>query len=122
MTEAEHRIEEMQPRRFRPYPEYSDSGVEWLGEIPAYWEPLRLRYVVKTSVTKQEVHGLDPETDVSFVPMEAVGEYGGLDLDAIKPLSDVVDGYTYFRNGDVIVAKITPCFENGKGALVSRPI
>ena len=120
MTEATERIDEARLRRFRPYPAYRDSGVEWLGEIPQDWELFRLRFVVKTSVTKKEVRELDPETKVSFVPMEAVGEYGGLDLDATKPLSEVVDGYTYFRNGDVIVAKITPCFENGKGALASR--
>ena len=51
--------------------------------------------------------------------MEAVHEYGGIDLDSRKSLSEVVEGYTYFRNGDVIVAKITPCFENGKGALAT---
>ncbi len=119
MTEAADRIEQAQPRRFRPYPEYRDSGVEWLGGMPTDWESFRLRFIVNTSVTKKEVRELDPETEVSFVPMEAVGEYGGLDLDATKPLSEVVDGYTYFCNGDVIVAKITPCFENGKGALAS---
>jgi type I restriction enzyme S subunit len=88
-----------------------------LGEIPCAWKLFRLRFVVDTSVTKKEVRELGPETEVSFVPMEAVGEYGGLMLDGRKPLTAVVDGYTYFRDGDVVVAKITPCFENGKGAL-----
>ena len=119
MTEVTNRFEEARPRRFRPYPEYRDSGVEWLGEIPAQWEASRLRFVVETGVTKGEVSNLDPKTEVSFVPMEAVHEYGGLKLDSRKPLSEVVEGYTYFRNGDVIVAKITPCFENGKGALAN---
>ena len=119
MTEVTDRVEKSRPRRFRPYPEYRDSGVEWLGELPAYWESFRLRFIVETGATKGDVRGLDPETEVSFIPMEAVGEYGGLDLDTTKPLSEVVDGYTYFGNGDVIVAKITPCFENGKGSLVS---
>ena len=54
------------------------------------------------------------------MPMEAVAEYGGLDLSLTKELSDVADGYTYFSNGDVLVAKITPCFENGKGSLASE--
>ena len=49
--------------------------------------------------------------------MEAVGEFGGIDLGSTKELSEVANGYTYFRDGDVLVAKITPCFENGKGAL-----
>ena len=119
MTEVTNRFEEARPRRFRPYPEYRDSGLEWLGEIPAQWEASRLRFVVETGVTKGEVSNLDPKTEVSFVPMEAVHEYGGLKLDSRKPLSEVVEGYTYFRNGDVIVAKITPCFENGKGALAN---
>ena len=51
--------------------------------------------------------------------MEAVGEYGGLELTAIKPLAEVDSGYTYFREGDIVIAKITPCFENGKGALAT---
>lgn len=51
--------------------------------------------------------------------MEAVGEYGGLDLSQTRMLDDVGSGYTAFRDNDVLVAKITPCFENGKGALAS---
>ncbi len=119
MTEGNDRIDEPQRRRFPPYPKYRDSSVEWLGEIPAHWDVSRLRFVVGTSISKKEVSHLAPETEVSFVPMEAVHEYGGIDLDSRKSLSEVVEGYTYFRNGDVIVAKITPCFENGKGALAT---
>ena len=119
MTEATDWREDARHRRCRPYPEYKASGVEWLGEIPAHWEAKRLRFVVRTGITKGEVADLDPETEVSFVPMEAVREYGGIDPDSTRPLSEVVEGYTYFRNGDVIVAKITPCFENGKGALAT---
>ena len=54
------------------------------------------------------------------MPMEAIAKYGGLDLSLTRELSDVADGYTYFSNGDVLVAKITPCFENGKGSLASE--
>ena len=119
VAEVTDQGEKVRLRRFRPYPEYRDSGVEWLGEIPAHWEARRLRFVVEKSITKKEVRDLDPETKVSFVPMEAVRECGGIDLNSTKALSEVAEGYTYFRNGDVIVAKITPCFENGKGALAS---
>ena len=49
--------------------------------------------------------------------MEAVGEYGGLDLEITRQIRDIGSGYTEFQDGDVVVAKITPCFENGKGAL-----
>ena len=33
--------------RYRPYPAYKDSGVEWLGEIPTHWEVLRLKHLVE---------------------------------------------------------------------------
>jgi len=106
-------------RRFRPYPAYKDSGVEWLGQIPAHWEVKRIKLVAALNPPASEVRSLPTETEVSVVPMEAVGEYGGLDLSATKQLGDVGSGYTYFRDGDVVVAKITPCFENGKGAHAS---
>jgi type I restriction enzyme S subunit len=60
---------------------------------------------------------LDETDEVSFVPMEAIGEDGGLDLGRTKPLDEIGSGYTAFEDGDVVVAKITPCFENGKGAI-----
>ena len=43
MTEATDRIDEARPRRFRRYSAYKDSGVEWLGEIPAHWESKALK-------------------------------------------------------------------------------
>ena len=103
--------------KYKPYPAYRSSGVEWLDEIPAHWEFKRLKYVAALNPRASEVRKLAPDTGVSFVPMEAVGEYGGLDLSVTKELADVADGYTYFSDGDVLVAKITPCFENGKGSL-----
>jgi len=39
-------------------------------------------------------------------------------LEQQKTIGEVENGYTYFRDGDVTVAKITPCYENGKGALM----
>lgn len=93
-----------------------DSGVEWLGQIPAHWEVKRLRFVSESNPLPREVRGLPGDTEVSFVPMEAIREYGGLALEVTKQLADVKAGYTYFRDGDIVLAKITPCFENGKGA------
>ncbi len=102
-----------------PYPEYRDSGVAWLGDVPKHWGVTRLKFVARLNPTASNARKLDPDTEVSFVPMEAVGEYGGLDLSNIARLSDVAEGYTYFGDRDVVVAKITPCFENWKGALAT---
>jgi type I restriction enzyme S subunit len=99
------------------YPAYKPSGISWLGDVPSHWNPVRLRYRARINPTKSELNGAPATTDVSFVPMEAVREYGGLSLDQTRPLGEVSNGYTYFRDGDVITAKITPCFENGKGAI-----
>ena len=50
--------------------------------------------------------------------MEAIGDDGSLNLEREKTIGELETGYTYFREGDVTLAKITPCFENGKGALM----
>ena len=50
--------------------------------------------------------------------MEAIGDRGELDLSTKRPLKEVQAGYSRFSDGDVVIAKITPCFENGKGALI----
>ena len=62
---------------------------------------------------KSEVKGMMDET-VSFVPMECVGVDGSFTIREDGLVRDYYKGYTYFRDGDVLLAKITPCFENGK--------
>jgi len=62
---------------------------------------------------------LDDTSSVSFVPMAAVGaDDGCLDVTTIRSYSEVRKGYTYFADGDVLFAKVTPCMENGKIAVV----
>lgn len=56
---------------------------------------------------------------VAFVPMAAVDERDGEIVEiAARPYREVAKGYTAFRKGDVLFAKITPCMQNGKAALV----
>lgn len=103
---------------FPRYPTYNYSGVEWLGQVPGHWEVKRLRFVAELNPSKSEICSLDRDIAVSFLPMEAIGEDGSLSLDKEKPIGELDSGYTYFRDGDVTIAKITPCYENGKGALM----
>jgi type I restriction enzyme S subunit len=100
------------------YPAYKDSDVAWLGEVPEHWEVKRLRFVAQLNPSKSETNKLDKETEVSFLPMEVIGDDGSLNLERTRPIIEVETGYTYFREGDVTFAKITPCFENGKGAIM----
>ncbi|MBE6521847.1 MAG: hypothetical protein E7Z62_01775 [Thermoplasmata archaeon] len=67
--------------------------------------------------SKSEINHLDDEILVSFVPMENIGSNGVISLNDVKQLGEVREGYSYFRDGDVIFAKITPSFENGKVAI-----
>jgi type I restriction enzyme S subunit len=60
--------------------------------------------------------GLDEASPVSFLPMAAVSETGRVEYEEERTLRDVKKGYTYFQRDDVLLAKITPCFENGKAA------
>ncbi len=63
-------------------------------------------------------HELDDATNVSFVPMAAVDEVAGsIRGTQCRTFGEVKKGYTSFREGDVLFAKITPCMENGKAAL-----
>ena len=56
-----------------------------------------------------------PDDDpVSFLPMAGVSEDGVISYSEDRRVADVRKGYTHFRRGDVLLAKITPCFENGK--------
>ena len=103
---------------FPRYLEYKNTGLAWAKRVPAHWAIKRLRFVAQLNPSKSEVAEVDRAIQVSFLPMDAIGDDGWLNLERTRPISEVESGYTYFRNGDVTLAKITPCFENGKGALM----
>ena len=96
--------------------EYRESGIEWIGKIPRHWHVMRARFCMVVNPVSRGLRDLQPDDEVSFVPMEAVGR-GRLDLKRTRTVAARRVGYTEFQDGDVIVAKITPCFENGKGAV-----
>lgn len=104
-------------RGLDPNVKLKPSGVEWIGDIPAHWEVTKLKRVVRFSPSKSET-GADKndEAQVVFLPMERISVNGEVDCTERRSVSQAWDGFTYFRRGDVVLAKITPCFENGKGA------
>lgn len=65
-------------------------------------------------------HDLVDDQYVSFVPMAAVDEVSGRIVEGqSRRFAEVKKGYTHFRDGDVLFAKITPCMENGKAAIAN---
>jgi len=87
-------------------------------DIDPSWEMVELGEVVSINPRKSEVQSLDQLTSVSFVPMEDLNEN---EISFVptksKQLQEVYGGYTYFRDDDVLLAKVTPCFENGKAGI-----
>jgi len=82
------------------------------------WVDTRLRFIAELNPSVRADLLVDLDREVSFLPMEAVGEDGSLDLSRSRAVGDVRNGFSYFEDGDVTIAKVTPCFENGKGALM----
>jgi len=79
-----------------------------------------LKDICHINPRKSEAALLDKNTSVSFIPMTNVTEDGRVNLSLERELREVWNGFTYFIEGDVLFAKITPCMENGKGAIVKN--
>lgn len=78
----------------------------------------QLDSLCKINVSKSEIADLPDDITVSFVDMASVSNDGYIEKKVDRSLGEVRKGsYTYFRDGDIIIAKITPCMENGKCAL-----
>lgn len=68
--------------------------------------------------SKDEVRELPGDTFVSFVPMADINTFdSSFTPKENRKLSEVLSGFTYFKDNDILLAKITPCFENGKAAI-----
>jgi type I restriction enzyme S subunit len=72
--------------------------------------------------SSEDIKHLQGNESVSFLPMDEFKEDGQFNALSSKPLSEIGSGYSFFQNGDVAFAKVTPCFENGKGAVLRNLI
>lgn len=79
---------------------------------------LRLEDIAVIRPSKDDIKKLPNETIVSFVPMAKLNIFNSdFTTDEERRLKDVKSGFTYFRDNDILLAKITPCFENGKAGI-----
>ncbi|APQ95763.1 N-6 DNA methylase [Clostridium botulinum] len=74
-------------------------------------------FIVNPSKTEIKDLKISDNEDVTFLPMSAINTEGEIIAPQIKKYGQVKKGYTYFRDGDILFAKITPCMENGKGTI-----
>lgn len=87
-------------------------------DLPEGWVNVALPEICALNPPKPRSDTLPSKAPVTFVPMPAVDEeIGAITKPQTRPFSEVRKGYTAFQEGDVIMAKITPCMENGKAAV-----
>ncbi len=85
------------------------------------FEEVELGEVCEINPKKSELEKIDKNLEVSFVPMAIVKEHESSFIpEETKKLNEVYKGYTYFKNNDVLLAKVTPCFENGKSGIAKK--
>ena len=96
--------------------DYNLSGERYRVEIMlnSKFPIVKVEDVCKINPLKSQIKDLPEETEVSFLPMADLNENQiSFEAKQSKPLEEVFSGYTYFQD-DVLIAKVTPCFENGK--------
>jgi restriction endonuclease S subunit len=85
------------------------------------WETKRLPEVAQINPSRAGNVKLAANDMASFVPMKAVDDVTGtIAWPETRPFHEISKGYTWFTNGDIIFARITPCMQNGKAALAKN--
>ena len=92
-----------------------DSGIEWIGEIPAEWTASKIKYCTDFAPSCDTGH-LFEDSLVTFTPMECIKN--GYFENREAPFSALSSSYTQYQEGDIVFAKVTPCFENGNIAIM----
>jgi restriction endonuclease S subunit len=98
--------------RFR-FPEFGKPARR-RDELPIGWKRVRLQEVAQVNPSQAKPGHND--CCVTFLAMADISEQGRMASKQERPYLSVSNGFTSFLDGDILVAKITPCFENGKGA------
>ena len=117
-AEKEKLIKEKKIKKGKPLPEITEEEKPF--EIPENWEWVRLGDICQINPRN---HVQDENVNVSFLPMALIGEgYGSNYCPEIRKWKDVKKGFTHFANNDVVLAKISPCFQNLKSAIMNNLI
>jgi type I restriction enzyme S subunit len=83
------------------------SCIPWLGDVPEGWAVKRLKQLCRINPSKLGAKRRNSDDLVTFLPMERVGGNGQIDCSLQQPISELANGFTFFRRNDVILAKIT---------------
>jgi len=101
--------------------ENNNTCTEQGRSIPNHWQIKKLGEVAEINPKIPNKENISDEFEVQFLPMKLVEEINGkIHLTETRKYGEVKKGYTPFINDDVIFAKVTPCMENGKIAVVNN--
>ena len=93
------------------------------GEFPDGWQRVCLKDICSINPKRSSGFSRSQNAPTTFVPMNAVDAVTGKIVGSqVQPFSQVESGYTFFLEGDVLFAKITPCMQNGKHAIARNLI
>lgn len=94
-----------------------ESDISWIKIIPVTWKVSKLKYVAEFS-PKCDFTDIEPDTEVTYTPMEYIKKGNYIpNSEAIGKLSASL---TKYEEGDIVIAKVTPCFENGNIAIMNN--
>lgn len=110
-------IYEVVTKGLDPNVEMKDSGVKWIGKIPKNWKLIRLKYVAEF-MPKCDYSFCSDETLITFTPMECIRT--GAFENQSKAYGEIDASYTQYAEGDIVLAKVTPCFENGNVCIMKQ--
>ena len=111
-AEKQKLIREGKIKKEKPLPEIAEDEVPF--DIPESWKWVRVGNIT-TLNPKNEAND---ETEASFIPMTLVADgYRNQHFYEIKKWGEIKKGFTHFTNGDIGIAKITPCFQNRKSVI-----
>lgn len=94
-----------------------DSGIEWIGEIPKEWEINRIKYVSMFQPFCDSSN-LNDNSIITYLPMEFIKD--GFYIQNTAQYGSLATSLTAFSEGDIVQAKVTPCFENGNIAIMNN--
>lgn len=113
-SEKQKLIKESKIKKDKPLPPITADEIPF--DIHDSWKWVRLWDLGLINPRNK----LDDRLEVTFLPMTCLySEYGKeADVSIIKKWKELKSGYTHIAENDVVIAKITPCFENGKAAIL----
>ncbi len=108
MTKPADRIETARPHRFRRYPDYKESGVDWLREVPAHWEMKRLKAIAAVQLSNVDKHSEEGQVPVKLCNYVDVyyNDFITAELDFMNATATPDQARRFrLRVGDVLITK-----------------